>query len=227
MSGPEPFTQRLRRLAEPIWEAQYHHPFIQGIGLGTVDVERLKYWVRQDYLFLVEYARLFGLAAARAPDLGSLTRFIDLAHSTLGTEMELHRSYAWEFDISPQELEAEPKSPTCQAYTDFLLRTAAVGSYAELVAALLPCMWGFSELGQRLAAQGLPQEERCARWVQMYADPEFAELAGWCRNLVEEVARDQPPQELGRMEAAFLTSSRYEYLFWEMAWRQETWGEPG
>ena len=223
MSSPEPFTQRLWRLAEPVWEAQYHHPFIQGIGRGTVEVERLEHWVRQDYLFLVEYARLFGLAAARAPDLEGLTRFIELAHATLTTEMDLHRSYAQDFGISPGELETELKSPTCQAYTDFLLRTAAVGSFAELVAALLPCMWGFSELGQRLAAQGLPQEERCSRWVQMYADPGFAELASWCRDLVDGVAQGQPPQELGRMETAFLTSSRYEYLFWEMAWRQESW----
>ena len=220
---PERFSENLHRLAEPIWEAQYRHPFVQGIGDGTVDMEAFKHWVRQDYLFLIEYSRLFGLAAGRAPDLDTMTRFADLAQTTLKTEMELHRAYALEFGISPQELEREAKAPTCQGYSDFLLRTAAVGSYPELVAVLLPCMWGFSEIGQRLAAQGLPREERCARWVQMYADPEFAELAEWCREVVDRTAQGLPQEELRRMEAAFLTSSRYEYLFWEMAWRQERW----
>jgi thiaminase/transcriptional activator TenA len=214
----EGFTQRLRRLADPVWEAQYWHPFVQGIGDGTLDVEAFKRWVRQDYLFLIEYARLFALAAARAPDLATMARFADLAQATLNTEMALHRSIAQEFGITPKELEAERKAPACQAYTDFLIRTAAVGGFPELVAALLPCMWGFSELGQRLAAQGLPQDPRYARWVQMYADPAFAELAAWCRGLVDRTAQGQHPAELQRMEAAFLVSSRYELLFWETAW---------
>jgi thiaminase/transcriptional activator TenA len=226
MSDRQPFTKRLRQLAEPIWDAQYNHSFIQGIGRGTIDLNCLKYWVRQDYLFLVEYARLLSLAAARSPDLETMTRFTKLAFSTLGTEMELHRSYARDFGISLLELETESKAPTCQAYTDFLLRTAALGGFTELVAALLPCMWGFSELGKRLAADGLPQEEGCARWIQMYADPEFADLAEWCCYLVDAVAKNQPSEELARMETAFLTSTRFEYAFWEMAWQMENWLVP-
>ena len=212
------FTDRLHRLAESNWEAQFRHPFVQGVGRGTLDVEALKHWVRQDYLFLIDYVRVFAYGAARAPDLETMTVFADLAQATVKGEMELHRSYAREFGITTEELEAEVKEPACRGYTDFLIRTAATGSFAELVAALLPCMWGFSEIGQRLAGQGLPADERYARWVQVYADPEFAELAAWCRDLVDGVAQGQPQEELGRMEAAFLASSRYEYLFWEMAY---------
>lgn len=219
----ERFTERLRRLAEPIWEAQFRHPFVQGIGTGTLNLEAFQHWLRQDYLFLIDYSRLLALAAARAPDLDTMARFVDLAQATLKTELGLHRSYAREFGVTLEELEKEIKAPTCQAYTDFLLRTASTGSFPALAAALLPCMWGFSELGQRLASQGLPAEQRYARWVQMYADPEFAKLASWCREVVDQAAQGIPAAELQRMEAAFLTSCRYEYLFWEMAWRRERW----
>lgn len=219
----ERFTDRLRRLVEPVWEAQHRHPFILGIGDGSLDLERFRHWVRQDYLFLVDYARLLSLAAARAPDTESMARFAGLAQETLNTEMALHRSYAQGFGIGAEELEGERKAPTCQAYTDFLLRTAALDGYPELVAALLPCMWGFSEVGQRLAARGAPQDPRYAQWVEMYADPGFASLAGWCRELVDRVAEGESPAGLRRMEAAFLTSSRYEYQFWEMAWSLEDW----
>jgi thiaminase (transcriptional activator TenA) len=170
------FSAYLRAVAHPIWEAQHTHPFVRAIGAGTVDPEDLAAWVRQDYLFLIEYCRLFGLAAARAPDLATLTRFAELLHATATVEMSLHRAYCRELGISIEELEREPMAPSTRAYTDFLLRIATLGDFAELAAALLPCMWGFSEIGQRLKAVGLPEEPRCRVWVETYADPEFAAI---------------------------------------------------
>lgn len=217
------FTDRLYRLAQDVWEAQHSHPFVRGIGDGTLEIEKFKFWVRQDYLFLIDYARLLALAVVRAPDLATMRRFADLVHSTLSVEMELHRSYAAEFGISLEELEAEEKAPATRGYTDFLLRVAAVGEFPELIAALLPCMWSFCDIGQRLAQGPRPADERYARWIDMYASAEFAELADWCRELVDQTAAGLPEETLRRMEEIFLTSSRYEYLFWEMAWRQERW----
>ena len=219
----ERFSDRLYRLAQPVWEAQHSHPFVQGIGDGSLDIEKFKFWVRQDYLFLIDYARLLALAVARAPDLDSMRRFADLVQGTLNVEMDLHRSYAAEFGISIAELEAEEKAPTTRGYTDFLLRVATLDEFSGLIAALLPCMWGFSDLGQRLAQGPGPADERYAKWIEMYSSEEFAELAVWCRALVDRVAAGLPEDTLRRMEDAFLTSSRYELLFWEMAWRRERW----
>jgi len=84
-------------------------------------------------------------------------------------------------------------------------------------------MWAFSEIGQRLAEQPAPGDERYARWIAMYSSREFAELAGWCRDLLDNLAAGLPGHDLKRLEAAFLTSSRYEWLFWEMAWKMERW----
>ena len=217
------FTTRLRDRAEPIWHAQLEHPFVRGIGDGTLPLDRFAHWVRQDYRFLVEYCRLFGLAAARAPDLDTLVRFADLLQATARTEMDLHRAFAREFGIGEADLEREPMAPTTRAYTDFLLRVAATGDFAELTAALLPCMWGFAGIGQALRARGLPADPRYAKWIEAYADPEFARLAEWCRSLVDRLAEGASPVQEARLLDAFLTSSRYEYLFWEMAWRQEAW----
>ncbi len=213
MTGPtgdpdrEPFSARLRRLADPVWRAQHEHPFVRGIGDGSLDLERFRHWVRQDYRFLVEYCRMFALAAARAPDLDTLVRFADLLQTTARTEMDLHRAYAAELGIAPAELEREPMAPTTRAYTDFLVRVAATGDFAELAAALLPCMWGFAEIGQALAGRGLPADPRYAKWVRMYADPEFAALAGWCAELVDRLAagangltRDRMEDELPHLE---------------------------
>lgn len=219
----ERFSERLRRTAEAIWDAQHRHPFVRGIGEGTLDLEKFRFWLRQDYVFLIQYARLLALAAARSPDLETMTRFAQLLDATIKTEMSLHRAYAAEFGLSTEELEREPAAPTTEAYTNFLLRVATTGDFAELVAALLPCLWGFSEIGQRLAARPRPAEPRYAKWIEMYSSREFAELAAWCRELLDRLAEGLPEARLERLEEAFLTSSRYEWLFWEMGWGEEKW----
>ncbi len=219
----ERFSDRVRRKAAPIWEAQLRHPFVRGIGEGTLELEKFKFWLRQDYVFLIDYARVVALASARSPGLRAMSRFAALLHETLNTEMSLHRAYAGEFGISLTELEQEEPARATRGYTDFLLRFAAAGDYAELVAALVPCMWGFSEIGQRLARLAPPAEKRYARWIEMYSSAEFAELAGWCRELLDEVAAGLPEPTLRRLEEIFLTSSRHEWQFWEMAWKLERW----
>ena len=194
-----------------------------GIGDGTLDVDRFRFWVRQDYLFLIEYSRLLSLGAARAPDLATMRRLAELAQATLADEMDLHRAYAAELGISEEALESERMAPTTRGYTDFLVRTAALGDFAELVGALLPCMWGYNEVGQRLAGRGRPPDERYVKWVEMYSSEEFAELAGWCRRLIDELGEGLAGAVRRRVTDAFLTSSRYELAFWEMAWKLESW----
>ena len=220
---PEQFTERLRAKAAAIWEAQHQHPFVQGIGNGTLDLEKFKFWLRQDYVFLIEYARLLGLAAARSPDLETMTGFAELLTGILKTEMDLHRAYSEEFGISRAELEREAPAPATRAYTDFLMRVAAIGDFTELAAALLPCMWSFSEIGQRLATRSTPGDKRYGRWIAMYSSKEFAELAEWCRELLDRLAAGLPERELKKLEEAFLTSSRYEWLFWDMGWKMARW----
>jgi len=219
----ERFTEHLRQKAAGLWEAQHQHPFVRGIGDGTLGLEKFKFWLRQDYVFLIEYARLLALAVARSPDLDTMTRFATLLKETVETEMNLHRAYAAEFGISHEQLEREPTAPTTRGYTDFLLRVAATGDFAELAAALLPCMWAFSEIGRRLTAKPAPSDQRYAKWIAMYSSREFAELAQWCRDLLDRLAAGLPERDLQKLETAFLTSSRYEWLFWEMAWKMEGW----
>jgi thiaminase (transcriptional activator TenA) len=215
------FSDELRTAAEAVWDAQHTHPFVRGIGDGTLAEEAFRHYVRQDHVFLVDYGRRLALACARAPELATMRRFAELTQAILVTEMDLHRSFAAEWGISADELEREPATPTTSAYTDFLLRTAALGDFAELVAALLPCMWGYAEIGERLAAAGPPSHAGYARWIATYADAEFQALAAWCRALTDELAAERDGTARARMHDAFLASSRHELAFWDAAWRRE------
>ena len=219
-----PFTTDIHARADKLQKAILSHPFVTGIGDGTLDAERFKHFIRQDYLFLIEYSRVLALASARAPSLEPMGRFAQLLHETLNTEMSLHRGYCARFSITEADLEATMPAPTTQAYTDFLVRTAYGGSFGELVCALLPCMWGYCEIGVTLAEQGKPADQPMyAEWIDIYSAPEFKALADWIRTLVDRLAEAAGPGERQRMEAAYVTGTRYEYAFWDMAYRLEQW----
>jgi thiaminase/transcriptional activator TenA len=213
------FSTELRQAAAPVWEAKLAHPFVRGIGDGTLPEDRFRFYVRQDYLFLIDYGRLLALAAARAPRLEWMRRFAALAQAVLETEMDLHRQFAARWGITTEQLESERTVPATDAYCDYLLRTASLGDFAELVAALLPCMWSYSEIGTALAEQGLPEHEGYAEWIAMYASDDFGQLAAWCRELADAAAAEVAGPGRRRMHSAFRASSEHELAFWESAWR--------
>jgi TENA/THI-4/PQQC family len=105
------FTDELRQAADPIWSAQHEHPFVRAIGEGSLDPDKFRHYVRQDYLFLIDYARLLALGCARAPRLDEMTRFAELARAVLGSEMELHRSYLSHFRPPPICQRLPPVAP--------------------------------------------------------------------------------------------------------------------
>jgi thiaminase (transcriptional activator TenA) len=218
------FTDELYEAVRPIWDAQVEHPFVRGIADGTLDPKVFERWVLQDYLYLKEFARIFAWAVAKADRLDSMGWYAAVLNLTLNTEMELHRQYAARFGVSPADLEAEEMWPTTRAYTDFLVRTAADGDMADLVAALLPCAWGYVHIAQRMVEGELPEDARYADWIAQYASPEFAEAAEWLRGEMNRLAEGATAEKRRRLTDLFVLSSRYEWLFWEMCWRGEEWG---
>jgi thiaminase/transcriptional activator TenA len=218
------FAEEIERRSEPIRQAILEHPFVAGVGDGTLEVDRFKHYVLQDYAYLIDYSRVLALASARAPDLATMSWFAALLDETLNTEMDLHRSYCAQFGITPQELAATIPAATTVAYTSFLLKVAHQGSFGELVASLLPCQWGYWEIGEHLARRGEPvSAPRYCQWIRMYTAPEFAGLARAIRELADRLGDVAGPVELAAMQEAYLTSLRYEYLFWDMAYRREGW----
>jgi len=214
-------TERLRNAAAPTWQKTLAHPFVTELGAGVLPLEKFRFYMRQDYVFLVEYSRLLALATAKAPDLDTMGRFAQLLDATLNREMALHRDFAAQCGISPEALAVTQPAPTAYAYTRHLVRIAALGDLPEIVAALLPCQWGYCEIGQMLAQRGKPTEAPFyCQWIEMYASPEFAALAVWLRELLDGfsgVVREE------QLIEAFCASARYEYLFWDMAYRLEQW----
>ena len=218
------FAKNMEQKTLPIRRAILAHPFITGVGDGSLPVEKFKHYVTQDYIYLIDYARVLALASARAPDLETMGWFAGLLNETLNTEMDLHRDYCAEFGIIRADLEATQPAPTTIAYTSFLLKVAYQGSFAELVASLLPCQWGYWEVGDYLAKRGEPEDAPLyCQWIQMYSSAEFAELARTIRSLADGLAVGVGRGQVEAMGEAYLTSLRFEHRFWEMAFQLEGW----
>ncbi len=218
------FISDIEAQIQSIRDAILAHPFVTGVGDGTLPVEKFKHYVTQDYAYLVEYSRALALASALAPRLDDMSWFAGLLDETLNVEMSLHRSYCQEFGISVEELEATIVAPTTVAYTSFLLKTAYDGSFGELVASLLPCQWGYWEIGDHLIRRGLPQHAPLySQWIEMYTSEEFAALAQHIRDMADRLGAEAGPAELTAMGKAYMESVRLEHQFWDMAYNLEGW----
>lgn len=218
------FTQRLMGKLEPVWKQNHSHPFVTGMGDGTLDPAKFRFFMIQDYLYLIEYAKLFALGAVKAKDVPTMCKFATLLESTLNTEMGLHREYCRKFHISDEELERAEHAPTTLAYSHYMLHVSANGTLADLVAALLPCMWSYWEIGKELSAiPGAAEHELYGEWITMYSSHEFGELTVWCLDLMNELTEGMREVELAQLETIFLNTTRFEYLFWDMAYREQSW----
>ena len=218
------FIENMNKKYASLEEAIFHHPFVRGIGNGSLPVENFKFYMKQDYVYLIDYTHIFSLAVTKAPDLKLKGKFAELLDVTLNTEMALHRSYAEEFGITQEELANTEPAPTTRAYINYLLRVAYEGSLAEILASVLPCQLGYAEIGRDLAKKGKPQSQPLyGRWIDTYSSKEFCDLAEWLKDLCDELAEDAGKEELKRMDTHYLIAARYEYMFWNMSYTMEKW----
>ena len=218
------FTNRLYDSASPIWREQLGHPFVRALGEGTLPRSKFEFYIRQDALFLNELTKTFAYATARTDNPDEMRRFGELLLNTLQVERALHQSYGRKFGLSPERMAATEMAPTNYAYTRHLLHVSATGSLPELVTAILPCAWIYAEVGRHFRGQELPAEDHPYRdWLLTYASPGFEEVGEWLRGVLDDRATELDESQLRRLERIFITSSRYEWMFWDMAWREERW----
>ncbi len=218
------FSDHLRDLAQPIWDAQLGHPFVRALGKGSLPERKFRYYILQDARFLGDLSRVFAAGVFRAPDSDTALRFAKLAEETITVERSLHEGYGKRWKMTAEEMSSVSMAPTNYAYTRHMLATAQSGSAAEIAVVTLPCAWIYCVVGQHLLKQGPPKAGHPYRdWLMLYASPEFAEVQRWLRKKVDQWAKTAGKEEKRRMKESFVISSRYEWMFWEMAWKEEKW----
>jgi thiaminase (transcriptional activator TenA) len=225
VSEPRPFSQALWTEIEDLYAAILEHPFIAGLTDGTLGRDAFSFYVVQDAHYLREYARALSVAAARAPIESDIGMFAHHAAGALEVERLLHESFFREFGVSEEEVAATAMAPTSLAYTSYLLAVAYGASFPEALGALLPCYWIYWEVGKELLERGSP-DPLYRRWIETYGGEEFADVVRAVLSLTDRLGPELSDRERERVAARFVTTSRYEWMFWDMGYRQEEWPIP-
>ena len=215
-------TRELWTTMVPVYDAILRHPFVVGLTDGSLPRECFRYYAIQDALYLREFARALSLAAARAPEDDWIVMFNEHAAGALRVERALHEGFFKEFGLSPAEVAATPLAPTNLAYTSYLLAVAYGRPFHEALAALLPCYWVYWEVGKALERAASP-DPLYARWIATYASGEFGDVVRAVLAVTDVVGDRLAAAEREAMRRHVLTTTRYEWMFWDMGWRLEAW----
>ncbi len=205
-----------------VYDAILGHPFLAGLADGSLPGDAFAFYVVQDALYLKIYAAALAAVAGRAPDAAATEMFARHAAEAISVEQHLHRSLLADLGIDPAEAAAAEPAPVNLAYTSYLLATVGFGSYAEGVGAVLPCYWIYWEVGKELLRRGSP-EPRYQRWIDTYGGEEFGDTVREVIKVTDELGAGLAPAERERVRRAFRVTSRYEWMFWDMGYRQEAW----
>lgn len=212
-------STRLHDAAASIWEACLRHPFVTGIGDGTLDMEKFRYFMLQDYLYLFDYARVFALGVVKARDPELMRVFAANVDAILGGEMKIHRAYMKRLDITEEQVFSIKPALANLSYTNYMLSVAQTGGPMEIVASILACSWSYAEIGQALAAiPGAAEHPFYGEWIRGYASEEYAATNQALIELMDSLAADAGEEQLAYLTDVFVNCSRYELGFWDMAW---------
>ena len=218
----ESFSAQLWDGISDIYSAILAHPFLSGLTDGTLPEESFAFYVIQDALYLRDYARALAAVGSRAPTAGAMRMFAAHAADAIAAELELHGALLDELGISHGMLQRAEQAPTNLAYTSYLLATVRGGSYAEGVGAVLPCYWIYAAVGKQLLATGSP-DPRYQRWIATYGGDEYAAVVADVIAELDRVSHGLSDDERARVRSHFRTTSRYEWMFWQMGWVRESW----
>jgi len=215
-------TGRLWSGIEHIYAGVLDHPFVTGLTDGSLPAESFRHFIVQDAHYLRGYARALAVCAAKAPTEQDTVMFAQHAAGAVAAEQQMHAELMAELGSSPEEAAAEPVAPATRAYVSYLLATTYGGSFAEGLGAVLPCYWIYAKVGEELLARSSPNK-LYARWIDMYGGEEFQALVDAVLALTDRVGGELSSVETDRLAEHFVTTSRYEWMFWDAAYRREAW----
>lgn len=214
------FSAQLRQAADPIWKKYFEHPFVAGMGDGSLEIEKFRHYMIQDFLYLMDYARVFALGTVKAGEEKSMRAFAESAAGILGGEMNLHRAYLRRLNVSEEAISMARPAMENVSYTSYMLSVAHAGGPAEIVAAILACSWSYAEIGQALCrVPGATAHPMYGEWVKIYSGEDYArENEAWIERM-NDLAKSASSSQCEHLIEIFVRCSEYELDFWNMAWR--------
>jgi thiaminase/transcriptional activator TenA len=215
------WTGQLWAETEPVYTAILDHPFIKGLTSGELSTDRFVQFISQDTHYLQDFVRALLILAARAPDFAA-TRMLTAHAAAAAGETGLHAELMTQLGRDPAELLAFDVRPATLGYTSFLLATVSNGDFADGLAGVVPCFWIYAEVGKNLKEAGSPNPVY-QRWIDSYGGDEYLHEVQLLLDLTDQVGAALSPDAQASARANFRVAARYEWMFWDAAYRLEQW----
>lgn len=203
-----------------VYDEIVRHPFITGLTDGTLDRDAFRYFIVQDSHYLRAYSRALSLVAARATDEDAVSMFALHAANAIAVERSLHTSLLESLGLTAADVDAAGSGPTTTAYMSYLTAVCATGTYAEAVAAVLPCYWIYRDVGRELLKRSSP-DPLYREWIETYGSDEFDAVVESVLAVTDVL--DVSASERHRCHQHFATTCRYEWMFWDAAYTKLDW----
>ncbi len=217
-SGPnDDLFIRLRAACLDDWTAYTQHRFVSELAAGTLPVECFRYYLVQDYRFLIHFSRAWALAVFKSESLDDMREAAVTLNALLNEELELHVSYCEGWGISQRDMEAQPEATANMAYTRYVLERGIAGDLLDLLVALAPCVLGYGEIGVALADKAEPSHPY-RQWIATYAGDDYQAVAAGMRAQLQRTADRLLTNARERdCRRTFRSATRLEIGFWDMA----------
>ncbi|TPX37189.1 hypothetical protein SmJEL517_g01078 [Synchytrium microbalum] len=219
-SSTHSFVQYLKDSCPTQYHVYTRHPFVEQIANGTLSKASFQHFIRQDYIFLVHYARAYSLAGFKEHDsMEAITNAASIVMH-IGEEMKLHIKFCESWGISHDELQETREAHATVAYTRYVLEKGLSGDRLDLRVALLPCLIGYGEIGMRLFHD--PKTVRDGNpywpWIQNYASDSFQDAVRQGCDYIESLAIELAGSESRRRKlcSVFRQATELEIQFWQM-----------
>lgn len=220
------FSESAWKSAGPWFKSILAHPFVLALGDGSLDEVTFARYLVDDVHYLTGYARALAAIASRTPDAEGIELFAGSAVGAIAAETRTHAAFLTPRGIELGSTELAESSPTCRAYVGSLQAAAAHDSVGVAIAAILPCFRVYAEVGRVLLGKRPAADHPYRSWIDTYAAPEFDRVVRAVENYADRLAAASTSSRREEMAAAYALSTRFEWMFWDSAWRHETWPEP-
>ncbi len=219
------FGEACLTAAGEAWGASFDHPFVAALAEGTLPAERFRFYQMQDARYLEAFADASSLISTRCHRPDDKLWFIEAARLALVVETQLHEGYGARLGYTAKDVAAVALTPNNRAYQNHMISDAQRGTLVEAVAALTPCPWLYTALGQHLEETfgTVSDDHPYAEWLRTYADPSFVVYTNELLERLQRFADASDAEARQRAREAFAVSARYEWMFWQQAWTMQTW----
>lgn len=213
-------TEQLLDATKEIWNQYHSHPFVKGISDGTLDKEKFRYYMIQDYLYLEDYAKVFAIGVAKAKELKMIRLFASYISLLTDGEMDIHRGYMGKLSVTQEELDETPRALDNLSYTSYMLRVAYEEGEAEILTAILSCAYSYQVIADNIVKNNPISVEHpfYGEWIEGYSTEDYAKENVILFETLNQMTANYTKEQINHLKDIFVACSRYELAFWEMSW---------